>query len=207
MKPRAILFDLDGVLTDTEPIHMGVWQDILAELPIHFTKADYDARYIGLNDRDFLAKILKENKKSLTKEQREKLIGKKEKGVLHRLSNQIPLIPGVEKFLKKIVSQKIPMGLVTGALPSEVHFILIRMQWKKYFPIAITSANVQKGKPDPEGFLIAFQQLQSLQHWDPPLQKSDCLIFEDSKNGLKAAQRAGISCQLVEGSWEAFLKD
>ena len=75
---RALIFDFDGVLVNTEPMHMQAWIEVLSALKISFTQKDYDERYIGLNDRDFLAKIFGEKKHSLTPKLQAELIHQKE---------------------------------------------------------------------------------------------------------------------------------
>lgn len=198
MTPRALIFDFDGVLVNTEPLHMRAWIDVLAALKISFTQKDYDDRYIGLNDRDFLKKIFDEKKHRLTPRLREDLIAQKEAKTRAALSKKIPLIDGADAFLKKS-AEKYPMALVTGALPGEVYFILETVGWRKFFPIIVTSADVTKGKPNPEGFLKAFKKLSQIKNWTPPLAAKDCLVFEDSQNGIHAAKNAGMPCQVVKG--------
>ncbi len=201
MSLRALIFDFDGVLVDTEPLHMRAWMDVLSPFRILFSKEDYYARYIGLNDRDFLAKIFGEKKKPFTSKSSERLIHQKEGKTKESLSKNIPLMEGADDFLKKSALQY-PLGLVTGALPNEVYFILDRLDWRKLFSVIITSGDIEKGKPDPEGFLKAFEQLRTLEDWTPPLEKSQCLIFEDSQNGILAAKNAGIPYhRITSKSW------
>lgn len=197
---RILIFDFDGVLVNTEPIHMQAWLDVLKSLSISFTKKDYYDRYVGLNDRDFLAKIFGEKKHPLTPKLSDDLIRQKEVKTRETLSKNIPLMEGAEDFLKKS-AEKYPIGLVTGALRNEVYFILDQLDWRNYFSIIITANDVEKGKPDPEGYLKAFETLSKIREWNPPLRKSECLVFEDSQNGILAAKNAGMAVQVVKGEF------
>lgn len=195
-KPRALLFDFDGVLVNTEPIHRRAWQEVVAPLGFSFTIEEYNSRYIGLNDRDFIAKLCRDKECPLTAKLSRELIGEKEKKTREIFSRKIPVIEGAEEFLRK-VHKKYPLALVTGGLPSEVYFILHKKDWHKLFTTIVTSEDVAKGKPDPEGFLKAYDALKKLCAWSPPLQKEECLIFEDSLHGSTAAKAAGIPCRIV----------
>jgi len=201
--PRALIFDFDGVLVDLEPLHMKAWQEVLKPIDLTFSDKDYEERYLGLNDRDFLALRFKEAGKKLSQTLCNELIQKKEHKTTKFFSKEIPLIDGVQDFLKK-VSQKYPLAIVTGGLSNEVYFVLDHLKWRPLFKIIITSGDVQKGKPDPEGFLKAYEKLKNLCEWNPPLQKSECLIFEDSQYGMEAAKRAGIPFVQVRGSLRGF---
>ena len=204
MSPRALIFDFDGVLVDLEPLHMLAWQQVLAPLHLDFSKEDYDTRYLGLNDRDILAKCFQEANKHLSPKLTQELIFKKELKTREIFSKDIPLIDGVQEFLEEVYP-KYPLSIVTGALSGEVYFVLDRLHWRHYFPIVISAADVQKGKPDPEGYLKAFEKIKGLKNWDPPLLKSDCLIFEDSQYGIEAAKRAGIPFIEVKGTLRSHL--
>lgn len=198
MKPRALIFDLDGVLVDTEPVHMRAWQKVLAGLGLTLKSEVFLTRYFGLNDRDFLARFFAEEKRPLDEALRARLIGEKEKTSKIFLSEEIPLINGVEEFLAAAWAKKYPFALVTGSLASEVAFILNKLGWKKYFEVVVTAEDVKEGKPSPEGFLKAYEQLTRLCKWAPPLRKTECLVLEDSEYGIAAAKAAGMKHCVVK---------
>lgn len=200
MTVRALIFDFDGVLVNTEPFHMKAWQEVVAELGFSFTLDEYDARYIGLNDRDFIARLCEDKQYPLPEKLSKELIRKKATKTREIFSHTIPMVEGSEEFLKKS-AKKYPLALVTGGLPDEVYFILDKKDWRKLFSVIITSGDVTKGKPDPEGFLKAFDALQNACKWNPSLKKEECLIFEDSAHGSEAAKRAGIPCQIIKNTF------
>lgn len=192
MTLRALIFDLDGVLVNTEPVHMRAWQQVLNAQKLTLKSEDFLTRYFGLNDRDFLARFFAEQKRPLDIDLRDRLIGEKEKTSKIFLAEGIPLIDGVEEFLAAAAAKEYSFALVTGSLKSEVEFIFQKLGWKKYFSVMVTAGDVKEGKPNPEGFLKAFDQMAALRNWAPPLKKSECLIFEDSEHGVAAAKAADI---------------
>lgn len=197
--PKAFIFDFDGVLVDLEPLHCKAWQMTLKPLGMIFTNEEYDQHYLGLNDRDIATRIFADKKHSLSDKMLQELTRQKELHSKGLFLKGIPVIEGASEFLLK-TSQLGPLSLVTGALPGEVYFVLEQLKWRNYFPIIVTSADVKKGKPDPEGFLKAFERLRTFKAWAPPLTKEDCLILEDSQYGIEAAKKAGIPCKVVKGS-------
>ncbi|MDO8493713.1 MAG: HAD family phosphatase [Deltaproteobacteria bacterium] len=169
MKTRALLFDFDGVLVNTEPLHMQSWLHTLHSLDISFGEKDYNERYIGLNDRDFLAKVLRENNRPASEAVSENLIDEKAEETRRHLIKQIPVMPGADDFIRR-AAQTCAMVIVTGALKQEVFFILDQLQWRDYFLTVVTADDVAKGKPDPEGYLKAFEFLRTHKKWDRPLE-------------------------------------
>lgn len=193
---RALIFDLDGVLVDAEPIHMQAWQEILARRNIRFSARDYEERFLGLDDRGFVPKIFAEHRQTLTAQLTTELIAAKLKRVNELLTNGIPVVPGAAEFLKK-VSKKFPMALVTNSLRAEVERILAQVDFRKYFSLVVTAEDVRRGKPDPEGYQKAFHFLEQFKSWTPALQKKECLVFEDSETGMTAARAAGLPVRQI----------
>ncbi len=201
---RAFIFDFDGVLVDLEPLHCKAWQGILKPLGIIFTKEEYDQKYLGLNDRDIAKKVFADKKHSLSDKMLQELIRQKEIYAKTLFLKGAPLINGAKEFVETAF-QNGPMSIVTGGLPGEVYFVLEQLKWRHYFPIIITATDVTNGKPDPEGFLKAFEKLKKIQKWDPLLKKSDCLILEDSQYGIEAAKKAGIPHFAIQKDFKDIL--
>ncbi|MDO8527574.1 MAG: HAD family phosphatase [Deltaproteobacteria bacterium] len=204
MNTKALIFDFDGVLVDLEPLHMKAWQFVLAPLNLNFSDKEYEEYYLGLNDRDIVMRRFQHAKRSLTQTEAEELICEKEEKTHAIFAKEIPLVEGAEDFVKKVF-KKYPLSIVTGALKSEVHLVLKRLGWQDYFPIVISANDVKRGKPDPEGFLKAYEELKKIKEWNPELKKEECLIFEDSQYGIQAAKNAGIPCLHVKGSLLPFI--
>ncbi len=198
---RALIFDFDGLIVNTEPIHMATFKEVLnKELKIDYSEAEYREEYLGLNDRDFLDKILEKHGIQVDNDSKKKLIDKKARRAFKKLEENIPLIPGVKEFIEKI--HKIcPLAICSGGLKREIHFILEKLGWLDFFNPIITANEVKWGKPHPQGYLMAYEGLSERQNWRPILQPRQCLAIEDSHKGIEAAHAAGIPCVAITNSY------
>jgi len=198
MTIKALIFDFDGVLTDTEPIHMNAWLSALESLGISFTEEDYKNFYIGLNDRDFLDEVGRRNSIHFDDAQKTDLIEIKAATCMESLKLEIPLIPGVKEFIEKS-SKKYMLAICSGALRSEIEFILKKSGLFNYFSVVISSESVKKGKPDPEGYIRALEEVQKI---SPSVILADeVAAIEDSPKGIEAARKAGLKCIGVTNSY------
>lgn len=199
---RAIIFDWDGVITDTEPVHMEAWLKVFEPLGISFDEDEYYRCYVGLTDGDFLDEVGRNHRREFT--ERDKGVAIERKAVeSHRiLEEKIPLMPGVAEIIPQLCSTH-PLAICSGALKSEIMFVLNTLGWQDCFKPIVTQEDVRRGKPNPEGFLIAFKHLQQHHEWSEPLKESECLIIEDSPHGIEAARAAGMPVVAITNSFSA----
>ncbi|HMY73729.1 MAG TPA: HAD family phosphatase, partial [Blastocatellia bacterium] len=101
------------------------------------------------------------------------------------------------------VAAKYPMGIVSGAEREEIEYVLVRAGIRDCFQTIITSADLNSGKPDPEGYLKLLATLNSLNNFAPPILPEECLVIEDSRAGVQAAKNAGMRCLAVTNSYPA----
>lgn len=200
MKIKAIIFDFDGVITDTEPVHMEAWLDILEHEGIAFDSAEYHANYLGLNDRDFLDAVGRIHGAKFDDIRKHELIEAKTRRTFELLEHQIPLIDGVADFIEKNSKDKL-LAICSGATRGEIEFILKRLKWEKVFDPIIASDSVVKGKPDPEGYIRATEGL--IDRADFALLPENVIAIEDSPKGIQAAKAAGLYCIGVGSSFPA----
>jgi len=199
MSFKAIIFDFDGVITDTEPVHMRAWLEVFKPLGISFDKKEYDANYLGLNDRDFLDAVGRIHNRPFPAEEKNILITKKLEKSLALLSKGIPLLDGVEDFIE-LLQKKCLFAICSGANKNEVNYVLKKLEWLEIFDPIVTQENVQKGKPDPEGYKLVLKRLQERAP-SHKLTADDCLAIEDSPKGIAAAHAAGIKCLAISNSY------
>lgn len=195
---KAIIFDFDGVITDTEPVHMQAWLHVLSTLNISFGNEEYEANYLGLNDRDFLDAVGRIHNRTFCAEEKKSLINKKLKYTIKSLEESIPVLPGVVSFIKEN-SRKSALAICSGAIKEEVHFVLKKLKLTDFFDPVITQEDVLYGKPNPEGYKLAFTQLQN--RLGQILSTNNCIAIEDSPKGIQAARAAGIKCLAVSNSY------
>jgi HAD superfamily hydrolase (TIGR01509 family) len=200
---RAILFDFDGVIADTEPIHLEMFQAVLKKEGIDLTEEDYFGKYLGLNDFDCFAAVFKDHGKVLTPGKRDFLVAKKHDRFIDFVKGKSLLLPGVSEFIAKVADQYY-LAIVSGALKKEIQLLLQGAGLEKKFHLIVAADDVAQGKPHPEGFLAAVRLLN--RDFIPPseiLLAKECLAIEDSPWGIDAAHEAGNKCLAVLTSYPA----
>lgn len=197
---KAIIFDFDGVITDTEPVHMQAWLEVFRPMGITFGKEEYDENYLGLNDRDFLDAVGRLHNRPFPAEEKERLIPNKLEKSLALLSHGIPVLPGVEDFIE-LLQHRCMFAICSGANKNEVNFVLKKLEWSGLFDPVVTQEDVKNGKPDPEGYRLVIERLAERERTHK-ISPADCLAIEDSPKGIAAAHAAGIKCLAISNSFE-----
>ncbi len=179
----AFLFDMDGVIIDSNPFHkialkqfckkygQDLSEDQLKEKIYGRTNKDWIVNVFGNVDADTL-RMYAEEKEALFRE---------------LYANDIKLVDGLLDFLKALDSQKIPRAIATSAPRANVDFTLSKTNTERYFETILDDSFVSKGKPDPEIYIKSAAALD----FDP----KDCIVFEDSLSGVKSGKAAG--CKVV----------
>ena len=198
---KAIIFDCDGVIVDSEPHHMKALQRILAEEGIPLTKEEYFERYLAMDDKGCFETALKAHGRSVDNKILKNLIIRK-MALYRELSRQeLFLYPGVVEFVKK--AQGIyRLAIASGAFRGEIKFALDKGGMRSAFPVIVSAQDVRNGKPHPEAFLTALAKLNELPPVpNPPILPSECAVIEDSLHGVEAARMAGMRCLAVTNSY------
>ena len=200
---RAILFDFDGVLADSEPIHLEMFQKVLKEEGISLSREGYYEKYLGLDDRSCFAEVYKAGGRSPEPGKVNDLIRRKNEALLQHVRGRSVLMPGAAELILKL-KDKYFLTIVSGALKSEILAILEGAGLAKAFHAIVAADDISQGKPHPEGFESAIRILN--RDFIPPaeiLLPRECLAVEDSPWGLQAAKKAGVLCVGVTTSYEA----
>lgn len=192
---RAILFDFDGVIADTEPLHFAGLRRTLADIDITLTEQDYYANYLGFDDRGCFLAALQANGRPITPDIIRDLMKKKAVAYLASIKDHLVIFPGVREFVQAAAT-RYPLAIASGALRQEIELILEQAGIRKAF-LHITSAeDVSRGKPDPQPFQFA---LAGLMQQRPAfgLDAASCLVIEDSLPGIRSAKAAGMKVLAV----------
>jgi beta-phosphoglucomutase-like phosphatase (HAD superfamily) len=189
---KAILFDFDGVLADTEPLHFRTFQEVLAKEGLHLSEADYYAKYVGLDDKGCFQAVYLDNGRRLPAETIERLIDQKAGILLAQLKSNHIVYPGISHLVTTIAS-RYRLAVVSGALRHEIEYSLDIAGIRNLFEQITAAQDVVHGKPHPEGYLHTLHQLSRV----IPLTASECLVIEDTVQGIQAAHAAGMRCLAI----------
>jgi len=196
---RAVIFDFNGIIVDDEPIHFKLFQRVLGEEGITLTEEDYYARYLGFDDRGAFSAGYQEKNRSLSDDKLAELVARKAEYYQEAIRNQVAIFPGVHVLIAALAPQ-LPLAVASGALRAEIETILSTAALLHYFTVIVAAEDVAHGKPEPEIFLKALEQLNVRRGNRNTINAADCLVIEDSKEGIKAARRAGMKCLAVTNS-------
>lgn len=199
MTLKAVLLDFNGVIIKDEPIHEDLIGDILLSENLRPDASEFKAFCLGRSDRACLRDILAQRDRIVSQKYLENLIQKKTQAYQQKLAEleELPLYPGIREFLTQLQEQKIAIALVTGALRQEVELVLQKSDIAQYFSLIVGGDDITQSKPEPEGYLLAVEQLN--------LQPSECLAIEDSYPGIEAAKKAGIPVVGVANTYPLHL--
>ena len=197
----AVIFDFDGVIVNTEPLHFRAMQEVLAPLGLGYSWEDYVAVYIGFDDRDALRERFKRADKTLADADLPDLVRRKA-DAFERLviaEGAVPY-PGVVRFIRSLVGQ-IPVALCSGALRRDVTPILARLHLDRCFNVMVTADDVKASKPDPESYLLAVERLKKA-YPNVGIRPEACVAVEDTPAGISAAKGAGVKVLALPNSYD-----
>ncbi len=197
----AVIFDFDGVITDSEVLHLRAFNRVLKQFEIEIIPTDYYKDYLGFIDFDCFQQVGRRNNLHLSKQNIEDLIRQKNRIFEELAKTEGKIIAGVRDFLNMLKAAQIPMAICSGALLTEIELILADARLRDYFEVIVSAEHVKKGKPHPEGFLKALQKLN--EKIQKTVSAGDCVVIEDSLWGLQAAVKAGMHTVAVTNSYHA----
>ena len=198
---RAVIFDFDGVITDSEILHLRAFNKVLAQFGCEIKKKDYYTKYLGYTDIDCYKHLIKDGSLKIDKSKIPELVEQKDHVFKKLAQTEGRTIEGVRDFLDLLEQNHIPMAICSGALLSEIELILDEAKLRPFFQTIVSAEHVKKGKPHPEGFLRALKRLNK--NRKDQISAKQCIVIEDSLWGLQAAKSAGMHSIAVTNSYEA----
>lgn len=198
---RAVIFDFDGVITDSEILHFRAFNAVLAPHGFELTKHEYYKDYLGMSDKDCFKALIGADRLGIQEAQIPALIQKKTKIFEQLARTEGQIIEGVREFLDLLAAAQVPIAICSGALRPEIELILEEAGLRSRFDAIVSAEEVHRGKPDPEGFVLALRKLNDI--WPDVIAPESCLVVEDSHWGLKAARAAGMRTIAVTNTYEA----
>ncbi|MEN3332381.1 MAG: beta-phosphoglucomutase [Blastocatellia bacterium] len=195
---KAIIFDCDGVIADSEPLHFAALQRVLAEEGIALTEETYYREYLAFDDRGCFTKAFGDQRQPLTDDKRRELIARKALQLEPVMRTHLRIFPGVAEFIRS-ASAKYPLAVASGALRHEIDLILQHAGVRECFATVVSAEDVMRGKPDPEAFKKAYAALSALN--TTGIATSECLVIEDSLHGVEAGKLAGMPVLAITNSY------
>lgn len=192
---QAVIFDFDGVIADSEPLHFEGLRRTLAEIHIDLTEDDYYTNYLGFDDRGCFLEALRVNQIPSTPSLVESLMAKKASAYLASIKDHVVIFPGVKEFVEEAAAT-CPVAIASGALRVEIELVLEHIGLRKAFCHITSAEDVTHGKPNPEPFLHALAGVNR-QQGTALLSPASCLVIEDSRPGIRAAKSAGMKVLAV----------
>lgn len=188
LKIKAIIFDMDGVITNTMPDHFKAWKEILRREGLPVTHYDIYSRE-GQRGIDSVRGLFKVYDRKIDTLKAKRILQDKEKYFKKIVKRRF--VVGARNFLKSLRKSNFDLALVTGTARHEVHKILPASVYD-LFSVIITGSDVQNGKPHPEPFLKALKKLR--------LKASQAIVIENAPFGIRSAKRAGLRCLALQTS-------
>jgi HAD superfamily hydrolase (TIGR01509 family) len=197
---RAIIFDFDGIIVDSEPVILKLTQEMAALEGWTITDEEYYRDYLALDDRGIVDTLFARNGRPLDPQRRDELIDWKGQRYEACIHNGLPAFDGAEEFIEE-VARHYPLAIASGSLYAEIDHLLTRMGLRQKFSVLATADDVERSKPDPAVYLTALARLKALPMFrDQPLRAAECLAIEDAPLGVVAAQAAGLKCLAITHS-------
>jgi beta-phosphoglucomutase len=189
MPLRAIVFDFDGVLANSEPLHLRAYQDILTAEGLTLTEAEYYSRYLGFDDLSAFTAMGADAGRQWSAADIRRLITAKARRLELLEENVSILFPGAAEAVRRAASE-VPLAIASGALRAEILRVLEREKLTPYFTAIIAAEDTPLSKPSPEPYRYALSRLMSQLSLE--IAAHDCVALEDSPWGLQSARAAGL---------------
>ncbi|WP_136514496.1 MULTISPECIES: HAD family hydrolase [Geomonas] len=195
---NAVIFDFDGIIVDTEPLHYKAFQELLVPLGLGYSWEEYMELYIGFDDRDAFREAFRVHGRALSEDELKELIRGKAAAFLDIVSGGVAAYPGVVELIRSI-SGTLPLALCSGALKSDIEPILKQLGLTDAFDVKVTADEVAASKPDPESYRLAVQRLQ--ERFPGKVDAAASIAVEDTPAGITSATGAGLKVLAVTNSY------
>lgn len=187
---RAVIFDCDGVLADTEPLHWRAMVEVLRPRGVELTWDRYEETLLGMTDPEMFERVLREADRPHDAAAVERCVREKAVAFVPLLRNIRPM-PGVVALIRRL-APRYPLAICSGAYRADIGTIVAALGVGDCFRLIVSCEDVERGKPDPQGYRLALQRLNEHLKLPEAIQAAECVAIEDSEPGVAAAMSAGM---------------
>jgi len=197
----ALIFDFDGVVVDSEPIHLLCFQQVMKTVGVELTREAYYREYLGYDDHDCIVAAARNGGIQLDEKGVGCLIDAKTELVQRMFRDSIEALPGAVELICAAADADIPLAICSGALREEIEMAIGSIGVAGKFRLIVDARDVSHGKPDPEGYITALRRLRECAGRDIDERRS--VVVEDSPAGIASARGAGMKVLAVTNSYPA----
>jgi beta-phosphoglucomutase len=197
---QAVIFDFDGVIANSEPLHLRAFQAALEEEGLALDAHDYYGRYLGFDDVGVFERISADRGLSWNTRHVAAMVARKGVKLQEALHSGAVLFPGAAAFIRAAAAA-VPVAIASGALRHEIVEIVSAAGLEELFTAIVAAGDTSESKPSPAPYVLAFERLQ--QRSAAFLDSKRTVAIEDSRWGLASARGAGLRCVGVTTSYPA----
>lgn len=180
---EAVIFDLDGVIVDSEPMHLEVDRNMIESNGIHISDEELK-KYIGISNVKLWTDLIKKYKVNHTVGE---LVNQQKVNKIKAFrENNLKPVPGVIELIDSIGTAKLSLAIASSSPKEFIDVVLEKLDLQNKFKYILSGENFKRGKPEPDIFLAAAKLLKKV--------PDQCVVIEDSAHGVTAAKRAGMKC-------------
>jgi HAD superfamily hydrolase (TIGR01509 family) len=197
---RAIIFDFDGIIVNSEPLILKLTQEMASREGWKVTEEEYYRDYLALDDRGIIEHLYRSHGRPVDAARREALVAWKAREYEKMIRDGLPPMPGALEFVHK-AAKRFPLAIASGSFRVEIEHLLEKLGLRENFAVLASADDCEKSKPHPEVYLKALARLRELPLWhNVPLEAGQCLAIEDAPLGIVAAHAAGLKCLALSHS-------
>ena len=199
--PAGVIFDFDGVLANSEPLHLRAFQEVAAAEKIELTEDEYYNDLLGFDDKGTWKQIFADRGRELDPKTFLRVLTRKSEVMRDLIQRrQYKPLPGVEEFVRGLW-RNYPLAICSGALREEIETMLEGIALRDCFVVIVAAEDVSVGKPDPSGYLLAAKLVaEKVRH---PITPAECIIVEDAPVVVRSVRKAGFSVLAVTNTYPA----
>lgn len=197
---QAIVFDFDGVIANSEPLHLKAFQQALAAEGVELSPSDYFARYLGYDDVGLFEALARDRGIAMSSDEVRALVVRKGERMQDLLRSGSVLFPGATEFIREAAAA-VPIAIASGAMRHEIDEVIDAAGMTDLFATIVAAGDTPQSKPSPEPYRLALERLRESIGRDIDARRA--VAIEDSRWGLESAHGAGLRLVGVTNSYPA----